>query len=95
VGSSPKQGKAAMAYFSGNGVTIRGNLYARVRIAAKDVHAPAPLPLLSSSATLLKLLEQTFILQCLLHALKGGARLASIAEQYTESFRMRSTDSLH
>jgi hypothetical protein len=36
VGGSAKQEKGAMAYFSGNGVTIRGNLCARVRIAAKD-----------------------------------------------------------
>jgi hypothetical protein len=36
VGSLPKQEKGAMAYFSGNSVTIRGNLCACVRIAAKD-----------------------------------------------------------
>ena len=36
VDGSPKQGKGAIDYFSGNGVTIRGNLCARVRIAAKD-----------------------------------------------------------
>jgi hypothetical protein len=36
VNSSAKQEKGVMAYFSGNGVIIRGNLCARVRIAAKD-----------------------------------------------------------
>jgi len=39
VGGSAKQEKGAMAYFSGNGVTIRGNLCARVGIAAKDAGA--------------------------------------------------------